>query len=862
MTLRDTVGIGRATGYSEGLAQEDAMSGARDTHTPEKSTPAATQDQAGAATLPRGLSSTEAAARMQKFGPNTLQEKRVSPLVKFLGYFWGPIPWMIEVAAVLSALARNWDDFAIILALLVFNAAVGFWQEHKAANALDALKRQLALKARVLRDGRWQEIDAAALVPDDVVRLRLGDVIPADARLIDGDYLSVDQSALTGESLPVSKQSGDAVYSGATVKQGEMVAVVTATGSSTYFGRTARLVAQARPESHFQKAVLSIGDYLIYLSLGLVALLVLVQLHRGTSWLDLVQFALILTVASIPVAMPAVLSVTMAVGALALSRMKAVVARLESIEEMAGADILCSDKTGTLTQNKLTLGEPQVFDARDAQDLIGAAALASKAENADAIDLAVLAGLKDPGVLSGYRQVHFTPFDPVSKRTEAQLVRRDGAKLRTTKGAPQVILALAHSDPGAAQRAQQLIDALAAKGNRTLGVARAEGEGPWQFLGLLPLSDPPREDSSDVIAQARAHGLEVKMVTGDNVAIAREIAGQLGLGTNIVPAEALFREGEVEQPSAELGRRIEPVDGFAQVFPEHKYGIVKALQARGHLVAMTGDGVNDAPALKQADVGIAVSGATDAARAAADLILTAPGLSVIINAIEEARRIFERMNAYAIYRITETIRIMIFVVAAMIVYDFYPITAIMVILLAFLNDVPIMTIAYDNTRLDPQPVRWDMHRVLLAATVMGLTGVAGSFLMLYLALHWLHLSVPQVQTYIFLKMAVAGHLTLFVARSRGYYLARPYPAPVMIWSAVATKLAATVIARYGFGLVSPITWPEIGLIWGYAIVWSFLTDGVKIAVYRHLDHRTSRHARFLATLQARLAPFGVHGQHR
>jgi len=620
--------------------------------------------------------------------------------------------------------------------------------------------------------------------------------------------------------------------------------------------------SRARPRSHFQKAVLSIGDYLIYLSLGLVVLLVLVQLHRGTSWLQLVQFALILTVASIPVAMPAVLSVTMAVGALALSKRKAVVSRLESIEEMAGADFLCSDKTGTLTQNKLTLGEPAVFGARGAQELIVAAALASKAEDGDAIDLAILGGVDDRRALEAYRQTHFTPFDPVSKRTEARIESSQGGWFRVTKGAPQVVLGLVAADPATAERAGKLVAELAAKGYRTLGVARADGDDPWRFLGLLSLFDPPREDSKDTVALARAHGLVVKMVTGDNVAIAREIAGQLGLGTHIVPADALFREGDPERPSAELGARIEAADGFAQVFPEHKYGIVKALQARGHLVAMTGDGVNDAPALKQADVGIAVSGATDAARAAADLILMAPGLSVIISAIEEARRIFERMNAYAVYRITETIRIMIFVVAAMIVYGFYPITAIMVILLAFLNDVPIMTIAYDNTRLDPQPVRWDMHRVLLAATVMGLIGVAGSFVMLYLALHWLQLSVPQVQTYVFLKMAVAGHLTLFVARARGAYLARPFPAPVMIWSAVATKLAATMIARYGLGLIAPITWPEIGLIWAYAIVWSFLTDLGKIAVYRHLDHSVARHTRFLATLQAKLAPAGANGGRR
>ena len=344
---------------------------------------------------PTGLSGEEAGRRLEQYGPNALEEKKVSSLRKFLGYFWGPIPWMIEVAAVLSAVVRHWADFIIIGVLLGFNGIIGFWQEHKAANALDALKKQLALKARVLHDGRWQGVEAASLVPGDVIRLRLGDIIPADVKLIDGEYLSVDQSALTGESLPAEKKAGDVAYSGSVAKQGEMVALVVATGADTYFGRTAKLVQSAGAVSHFQKAVLTIGDYLIYISLGLVAILILVQLFRGAPLLELVQFALILTVASIPVAMPAVLSVTMAVGALALSRLKAIVSRLESIEEMAGVDILCSDKTGTLTQNRLTLGDPALFEAPDAQSLILAGALASKEEDADAIDLAVIAGLTD-----------------------------------------------------------------------------------------------------------------------------------------------------------------------------------------------------------------------------------------------------------------------------------------------------------------------------------------------------------------------------------------------------------------------------------------------------------------------------------
>jgi H+-transporting ATPase len=798
---------------------------------------------------PQGLSSDAVRQRLAEYGPNALEEKKVSALRKFLSYFWGPIPWMIEVAALLSAVVRHWDDLVIICALLVFNAGVGFWQEFEAANALEALKKQLALKARALRDGHWGEVDASDLVPGDVIRLRLGDIIPADVKLIQGDYLSIDQSALTGESLPANKAQGDVAYSGSVAKQGEMVALVTTTGADTYFGRTAKLVEKAGAVSHFQKAVLTIGDYLIYLSLGLVAVLILVQLFRGSAFLALVQFALILTVASIPVAMPAVLSVTMAVGAMALSKMKAIVSRLESLEEMAGIDVLCSDKTGTLTQNKLTLGEPTVFAAADAQAVILAGALASKEENADAIDLAVLAGLADKAVLAEYEQVKFTPFDPVSKRTEAQIRAHGGAVFKVSKGAPQVILALAGVAGDEAERANQAIEAFAGRGYRTLGVARADDSGNWRFLGILPLFDPPREDSKETIARAEAHGIEVKMVTGDNVAIARETAGQLGLGRNIQPATALFTGEEAEHLSERAAVQIEQADGFAEVFPEHKYGMVKALQKRGHLVAMTGDGVNDAPALKQADVGIAVSGATDAARAAAALVLTAPGLSVIVNAVEEARRIFERMNSYAIYRITETIRIMIFVVLAMIAFDFYPITAIMIILLAFFNDIPIMTIAYDNALLDPEPVRWDMRRVITVSTVMGGTGTIGSFLMLYLAVEWLHLSIPKVQTYIFLKMAVAGHLTLFVARARGSYVKRPYPAPVMIWSAVGTKVAATVLCAYGFRLVTAIGWMDIALIWAYSITWSFLTDWAKIGVYRHMRMQTQRHRRFLDTLR-------------
>ncbi len=809
----------------------------------------------------KGLSSDEAAHLLQQYGPNALEEEKVSLLKKLLGYFWGPIPWMIEVAAILSAAVRHWADFFVIIALLLFNAGVGFWQEYTAGNAVEALKKELAQKARVLRDGAWKLIDATGLVPGDIIRIRLGDVVPADGRIVEGDYLSVDQSALTGESLPVTKKQNEAIFSGTIIKQGEVVVEVTDTGKNTRFGKTAGLVEQAKTVSHFQKAVLTIGDYLIYVSLVLVTILVLVQFHRHAPWIDLIQFALILTVASIPVAMPAVLSMTMAVGAMLLSKKKAIVTRLESIEEMASMDILCSDKTGTLTQNKLTLGDIEIFNAEDDQKVLLMASLASREEDKDAIDEAVLQGLQDKSHLQAFTQTKFVPFDPVHKRTEATVQGNDGTPFLVTKGAPQIIMEMANLNETDQKRAVKVVDDFAAKGYRALGVGmKKENDQVWTFLGILSLFDPPREDSAETIARAKKYGVQVKMVTGDNQAIARQIAGKLNLGTNILKSEILPVSGQQKNISGDIKEAVEQAEGFAEVFPEHKFSIVKILQGRGHITGMTGDGVNDAPALKQADVGIAVSGATDAARAAADLVLTSPGLSVIITAIEEARRIFERMNAYAIYRISETLRIMFFVSITMVYFNFYPITAVMIILLAFLNDLPIMTIAYDHTLLDQQPVRWNMRQVITVATSMGIVGIVGSFGMLLLAMDWLHLVVAQIQTYVFLKMAVAGHLVLFVARTREHFWKRPFPAPIMMFAFLLTQLTSTLLAAFGFGLITPITWPEIALIWAYSIGSAIVTDLVKVMVYHHLQHKTPRHRSFVKKLSRSFFPSHFHGR--
>jgi len=794
---------------------------------------------------PDGLTGAEAQKRLTQYGPNELEEKKTNMFLKFLSYFWGPIPWMIEIAVILSAAARHWPDFFIILLLLFANAMIGFWEERQAGNAIEALKAKLAINARVKRDGKWATPPARELVPGDVIRMRLGDIVPADARLLAGDEISVDQSALTGESLPASRKTGQAVFSGSVIRRGEIDALVYATGTNTYFGKTAKLVAEAHTVSHFQKAVLKIGNYLIILAVVLVAIIIAVAIFRGDPILSTLQFALVLTVAAIPVAMPTVLSVTMAVGARLLAKKQAIVSKLVAIEELAGVDVLCADKTGTLTQNKLTLGDPFSVNNIPADQVILDGALASRAENNDTIDLAVLGGMKNKDALKEYTVEHFQPFDPVHKRTEAQVKGKDGKTFKVTKGAPQVILALSANLAQVKTAVDKAVNDFAVKGFRALGVARAEGDGQWQFVGVLPLFDPPRDDAKETIATAVEMGVKIKMVTGDALAIAKETAQKLNMGTNILDA-AVLGDSKKEE-SAAVTASIENADGFAQVFPEHKYHIIDVLQKHGHIVGMTGDGVNDAPALKKADCGIAVSGATDAARAAASIVLLTPGLSVIIDAIKESRRIFQRMNSYSIYRIAETLRVLFFMTLAIIVFNFYPVTAVMIVMIALLNDGAILSIAYDNVHYKDKPEAWNMRTVLGISTVLGIIGVIAAFGLFYMAERLFHLDRDQAQTMMYLKLSVAGHLTIFLTRTRGpFWSIRPAK---ILWMAVlGTQTVATLIAVYGL-FMTPLGWGWAGFVWGYALVWALINDRIKLLAYRVLDRTKSKSKTGTAVLQ-------------
>jgi H+-transporting ATPase len=516
-----------------------------------------------------------------------------------------------------------------------------------------------------------------------------------------------------------------------------------------------------------------------------------------------------------------------------LAKKQAIVSKLVAIEELAGVDVLCADKTGTLTQNKLTLGDPFCLDAITQDEIILAGALASRSENDDTIDLAVLGGLKNKAALTPYQVTHFQPFDPVHKRTEATVRAADGRIFKVTKGAPQVILALSANQAAVKQDVDKAVNDFAARGYRALGVARADGDGTWQLLGVLPLFDPPREDAKTTIATARQMGVKIKMVTGDALAIAKETAKTLGMGSNILNGASLGESNAKE--SAAVVASVENADGFAQVFPEHKFLIVDMLQKHGHIVGMTGDGVNDAPALKKADCGIAVSGATDAARAAAAIVLMTPGLSVIIDAIKESRRIFQRMNSYAIYRIAETLRVLFFMTLAIVVFNFYPLTAVMIVMLALLNDAAILSIAYDNVQYRNVPEAWNMRQVLSVSTVLGVFGVISAFGLFYLGERVFHLDRAHVQTLMYLKLSVAGHTTIFVTRTRGpFWSIRP--ARILLIAVLGTQAVATCVAIFGFGLVTPLSWNWALMVWGYALAWGLANDRVKLLTYRILDH--------------------------
>ncbi|NGX56378.1 MAG: Calcium-transporting ATPase 1 [Candidatus Anoxychlamydiales bacterium] len=814
--------------------------------------------------LQKGLNSKDASDRLEKYGMNSLEEKKTSYLKKLFEYFWGPIPWMIEIAAILSLVLQKWPDFVVILSMLIINAALGFFQEYKAGNAIEALKKKLALHARVLRDGQWINIEAKNLVPGDIISVKLGNVIPADVKLLTGDYLTLDQSALTGESLPVTKKVNDIAFSGTIAKTGEMSGIVTETGMNTFFGKTAKLVSEAKTESHFQKAVIKIGDFLIFSTLGICAIILIISIYRievdkklHESIGSIVIFILVLVVAGIPIALPAVLSATMAIGAGVLAKMKAIVSKLTAVEELASLTILCSDKTGTLTQNKLTVGEVVLIKSKDQNEVMLNASLASNPDGQDAIDEAIYENVTDKEEIKNYQRIKYTPFDPVVKKAMSKVKGKDGIEFEVAKGAPQVILKMVEANDELNKKVTDTIEAMAEKGYRTLGVAKTINN-KWEYLGIIPLFDPPRVDTKETIDHLKNMGINIKMVTGDHEAIARELSSKLDLGSNIIPVASLYKEGETAE---ERAKSLEEADGFAEVYPQHKFDIVKALQSRNHVTGMTGDGVNDAPALKQANIGIAVSGATDAAKEAADIVLTQPGLLVIARAVEESRKIFNRMKSYAMYRISETVRLLLFLFLSMIIFNDHPLTAIMIILIALLNDIPIMMIAYDHMPIDEKPSTWNMKEILTIAVGLAIVGVISTFGLFWIGdQYWFSAVKDPTQKFAFLRtlsfmgILCGGNLTIYLTRNSKAIWTKPLPEWKFFSATLISQLIGTLVSVYGIGTSDfiGIGWKYVIYSWGYILVWFLICMLVKEMLYKIIGRETNYIASKIAIVEEKI----------
>ncbi|KAI9203055.1 uncharacterized protein BJ171DRAFT_625448 [Polychytrium aggregatum] len=773
----------------------------------------------------QGLSKEEAEKRLLHFGRNEMTDKKVNPILKFLSFFGGSVSILLEIATIISAVAGDYTDFGILIFVLIVNACIGFIEESKAENALDALKNTLALNSRVWRDGRITEIPSAILVPGDVIILRIGDIIPADCRLLGLDAsgepssgsLQIDQSALTGESLPVTKGKDGTAYSSSIVKQGQMLAIVTKTGPHTYIGRAAQLISLTNEQGHFQKIVNSIGNFLIGITIVMV-LIILIYKTAGLkeSFMTALKQVVVLTVAAIPIGLPTVMSVTMAVGAKQLATKQVIVKRLTSIEELASVSILCSDKTGTLTLNELTLDKPFLAYKQSTSenpkgcgqqytndDLLLNAFFASEPGAQDAIELAVRrASLSTVDVLKQMNQNHsidvpgfkitsFTPFNPVAKYTEATVKNlQTGATFRCIKGAPHVITHMA----GGHSLADIAVQEFALRGLRALGVARTTDEKMEQFdvIGMISLLDPPRPDSAATISRCKDLGVSVKMITGDQLIIAKEVAQRLGMPRTILDATRLSDPSLSEK---QLIERVEKADGFAQVIPEHKFRVVELLQKKGYLVGMTGDGVNDAPALKKANVGIAVHGCTDAARSAADIVLLSAGLSTIVDGILCSRAIFQRMRSYAVYRITSTIHFLIFFFITILAWNF-SIPDILIIMIAVLNDVATLVISVDNTKTSTKPDKWRLGQLLTLSLVLGLLLVGISFAHFFVARDVFLLPIEQVQTVMYLQISSCPHFVIFSTRLPSWFWENT-PSFTFLFAVLSTQVFAMFLSIFG-----------------------------------------------------------------
>ena len=774
-----------------------------------------------------GLSSSEAAARVKTYGFNEVAERKRNLILAFLGRYWGPMPWLLEAAMVVAYFLKHALETGIIFLLLTMNAVIGFLQERSSQRALESLRKRLAIRAKVRRDGTWTSVAARELAPGDVIAIALGEVVPADAKVLSGG-LSVDQSVLTGESMPVDAGPSAVVYSGAIAKRGQAEAIVVNTGAATYFGRTAELVRIAGPRSHQEEVMMAIVKDMLYVGSGALALVAGVALARGTGLLAVASFAVIFLMGAVPVALPAVLTIVQSVGAAELAGKGVLVARLDCIEDAASVDVLCLDKTGTITANTLSVAEVIPLGGYAAKDVVAAAAAASQVPAEDDIDRALLAYARaagfDPGQL---RRESFLPFDPAAKRSEAVVVG-DGRRYRAVKGAPQIVIPMAQGETReTGENAARIVEDLSRKGDRTLAVARSEGDdlGSLRLVGLVSLTDPPRPDSKDMIEEIRALGIKPFMLTGDNMAIAREVARQVSIGDRILRMADLKGLSEAAQSEA-----IEAHDGLAEIYPEDKYTVVRLLQRQGHLVGMTGDGVNDAPALKQAEMGIAVSSATDVAKASAGVILTEPGIRVIVDAVTTSRHIYQRMLTWVINKVTKVIQVVGLLTAGFFLFHEMVLSLLGMALLIFANDFVTMSLATDNVKATGGPDKWNVGNITLASLVVGVPLVLECVAALAAGRAVFHWGTEEMRTFALLLLVFTSQFRVYIVRERKHF-----------WSSRPGRalIAATVAAIAAFGLlgilglvVSPLPPGQVLLALGLSAVFTFILDWPKFLAFR------------------------------
>ncbi|WP_312260983.1 plasma-membrane proton-efflux P-type ATPase [Candidatus Igneacidithiobacillus taiwanensis] len=753
-----------------------------------------------------GLSQEEAKRRLQAVGANEVQEAAQTPWKTFALKFWAPVPWMLEATFVLEAALQKWPEAVIIFLLLLFNGILGFTQERKAQNALALLRERLRIQARVCRDGTWRSIPAAELVPGDLLHVRMGDIVPADMQITEGQ-VQVDQSALTGESLPVDLAAGATLYSAAIVRRGEATGTVTATGKNSYFGKTAELVRGAGAKSHLEELVLRIVRYLVAMDVILAVAILTYAMLVGLPLATILPFVLILLVASVPVALPATFTLATALASLRLAQRGVLVTRLAAIEEAAAMRDLCSDKTGTLTQNRLSLSQVQAWSKHSSEELLRYAVLASDSATQDPIDLAIIAAAQERG-LTALPRDGFIPFDPATKRSEGT-TSIAGTTYRALKGSPQIIGQLCNEPQW-----QKATETLAKTGARVLAVA-AGPDGSPDFLGLLALSDPIRPDAKDVVGQLQNLGVRVRMVTGDSQATAETVAASLGIAGPVCNHHDM---------SADCGV-------YAGVFPADKFHLVQGLQKKGSIVGMTGDGVNDAPALKQAEMGVAVESATDVAKAAASLVLTTPGLQGVLDAVVTGRRVYQRMLTYTLNKIVKVFQVALFLSLGFLFFRQFVVTPLLVLLLLFANDFVTMSLAEDHVCPSPKPDRWAVRTLVLSSLAIALAWLVYIF-GVYLIGRQLGLSTHSLQSLDFLGLVFSGLANVFLVRER-QHLWSSRPGSFLLYASLGDVVVVSTLAICGW-LMAPLPWSLVLILLAATVAYTLLLDQIKVPLLRQL----------------------------